>query len=532
MDHVISRRFTFQAWRDLASEKANLFVENKEMTGKLPNVAVALFVKDEFSDIAGWIAWHAALGVRTFFIYDDHSTDGTWEILTAASHCHDIRLRRTDPASQPDFYQRQRDCFMEVAEECKGQFDWLGFLDGDEYVYLRHYDSLPKFFASVSHASGVAFSWRIYGSNDRVVRPRNLTVEAFTRHATEALDDNVLVKSFIRPEKMGNKYINPHIFDIPAEDYIRPSGKPVKGLIATQDIEWSDGFVMHFICRSMENYVQRIRRRLDADLSDSIGYWNHFNRNEMEDREPLRLIPCAERYLSRIYDNSVALAVKKLSQSLLNPGGDQFDATISQLNAPSTSRIFRLTTYFGGHLYYAPEKRTCVHASEEYARAHQLQPVYAIVRANTPQFVSLFMPTHPDVFVRLMSDHRLMTRLIYRVTPQIDGFATLSNPVNHYYMSYLPLTDGVGVVESNRHEVREWEYVKLTPFDKQDLTSDRDEASAPPPREISVSAMLGWLRQRDVLPDNDEFLRAFYQLGPSSRLELMRHVPGLLWNVT
>lgn len=51
------------------------------MAENLPSVALALFVKDEFSDIAGWVAWHAALGVKTFFIFDDHSSDGTWEIL-------------------------------------------------------------------------------------------------------------------------------------------------------------------------------------------------------------------------------------------------------------------------------------------------------------------------------------------------------------------------------------------------------------------------------------------------------------------
>lgn len=500
------------------------------MTGKLPNVAIALFVKDEFSDIAGWIAWHAALGVKTFFIYDDHSSDGTWDILTAASRCYDIRLRRTDPVAQPDFYQRQRDSFLQTAAECKGQFDWLGFLDGDEYVYLRHFDSLPEFFMTINHASGVAFSWRIYGSNDRVVRPRNMAVEAFTRHSSKALNDNVLVKSFIRPEKLGEKYLNPHMFDVPMEDYIRPSGKPVKGLHATQDIEWSDGFVMHFICRSMENYVQRIRRRLNADLSDSIGYWHHFNRNDVEDLEPLRLLPRAEQHLARIYDHAVAYAAEKLSRGISGYGGGRSDASVLQSKAPSTSRIFRLTTHFGGHLFYAPEKRVCVHASEAYALAHHLKPVYAVMRADTPQFISLFLPTCPNVFVRLLSDHRLMTQLIYRASPKSDGFITLSNPTNHYYMSFLPLSDGVGVVESNRHEAREWEYVKLTPLEGQDALVDRDVTSEP--EEISIQAFFDWLRQGDCLPDNDEFLRAFYRLNSSSRTEVLRHVPGLLWNVT
>ncbi|NHN90354.1 glycosyltransferase family 2 protein, partial [Acetobacter sicerae] len=254
----------------------------------LPSVAIALYVKNEFSDIAGWISWHFALGVKTLFIFDDHSTDGTWEIIQAAAKCYDIRFTRTSPELEADFTKRQRDAFFMAARECKGKYDWLGCLDGDEYVYLRHSDSLPDFLSKFNHADAIGFSWKIYGSSDRVLRPRIPAPQAFTRHSTKELNDNVLIKSFFRPDKLGEVWYNPHFFDIPKGRYVRPDGSFMREERAEQPIEWDDAYILHFITRSMAQYIERIRRRVQSDLCDSQVNWAHFNRNDIEDLEPLR----------------------------------------------------------------------------------------------------------------------------------------------------------------------------------------------------------------------------------------------------
>ncbi|QNT77649.1 hypothetical protein [Entomobacter blattae] len=148
-------------------------------------------------------------------------------------------------------------------------------MDGDEYFYPVHMENIGCFFDQFEHADGVAVSWCIYGSSDRVVRPRNTTVEAFRAHSTTELGDNSLVKSFVRPEKLGPNYTDPHRFDIPEERYVDTKGQQVVWNGAIKNIDWDDAKILHYICRSMEHYIQRIKRRINADLGDSQVYWNH-----------------------------------------------------------------------------------------------------------------------------------------------------------------------------------------------------------------------------------------------------------------
>ncbi|GBR17317.1 glycosyltransferase family 2 protein [Asaia spathodeae] len=501
------------------------------MAENLPSVAVALFVKNEFSDIAGWIAWHAALGVKTFLIYDDHSSDGTWEILQAAAKCYDIRLKRTDPIGQPDFYQRQRDSFMAAAAESRHQFDWLGFLDGDEYVYLRHFDNLPEFLRGFKHADAIAFSWRIQGSSNRVVRPKMTTVEAFTQHSNKSLNDNVLVKSFVRPEKMGNEYINPHWFDVATERYVRPSGRYVQSANAVQDIEWSHAFVMHYICRSMEHYIQRIKRRLNVDLSDSVGYWDHFNRNDETDLEPLKLLLRMDRYLAPIYEQMITNAILRLKSAIvMDDQGQAGTSVATNADQDIVPSIFRIRSYFNTYLYYAPRTGQVVHADENYAIEQGFEEVLGCIDPVTPKLITLFAPGNIDTFIKFSADPRLMKTIIFEVRPQSDDRIALLSPMQNFFLALLPPESGVGIAEVNRHQANEWEYLTLEPVN----VAGPETYASPPPfvpgRETSISDIISWIRHAPVLPSNNEFLRVLYSVTPSVRAEISRLVPGLLWN--
>ncbi|CAK7193411.1 hypothetical protein COMNV_01626 [Commensalibacter sp. Nvir] len=275
------------------------------MEKSLPTVAVALFVRNEFSDISGWISWYFALGVKTLFIFDDHSTDGTWEILQAATKCYDIRLFRTDPIQESWFYLRQRDSFLKAVELCKGYYDWLAFLDADEYLYLKHFDTLPEFLDQFKDADAVAFNWRIYGHGHTVLRPKKAVVESFLRHSLPTFGANELIKSFFRPENHTGKYITPHwIEDIDPNRYFKPNNTKVTRIGSSQDVDWSDAFVMHYICRSMEHFTQRVKVR-----PDTSGCWGGYNTIDLEDKEPLRLMPKVNEIMASIYEQQFKDAI-------------------------------------------------------------------------------------------------------------------------------------------------------------------------------------------------------------------------------
>ncbi|KMQ84021.1 hypothetical protein RF55_18583 [Lasius niger] len=490
------------------------------------NVAICLFVKDEFSDIAGWIAWHAALGVKTFFIYDDHSTDGTWDILQAAAKCYDLRLRRTDPFKVPHFADRQRDAYMQTAQEAKGEFDWLGFLDGDEYLYLRHFDKVTDFLEHFSHADAIGFSWRIYGSSGRVVRPRISIIEAFTHHSTKDFSDNAHIKSFIRPHKMGPKWIDPHCFDIPQENYVAPSGKFLKIFGPRQEVEWSDGFVMHFICRSMEHYVQRVKRRLDTDIADSTDPWHYYDRNDLYETEPLRLLGKMREMLAPIQGEALKMAIQKLKDLPITPDSKLYSKKASEHKVT----LFKIITHTKTELYYAPQLSQAVHCTPEIAEKNHFTPIFGMIDSQTKPLLMLFVEEDPSCsLLTIPQDTRSTAKLLYRIIPQKDGNIGLANPRTKQFICFLPVDEaGIGRLEANRDQAHDWEKASLkiapdaiAPFTLEALPFNVTD-------KISAHAVLNWIKTASALPHEETFLRVFYCLSPHVQQEILNYVPGLL----
>lgn len=65
----------------------------------MASAAAILFVRNDVDDIGWWISYHLALKFDALIVIDDHSTDGTWEVIQAAADLYPIEARR---GSVPD----------------------------------------------------------------------------------------------------------------------------------------------------------------------------------------------------------------------------------------------------------------------------------------------------------------------------------------------------------------------------------------------------------------------------------------------
>lgn len=503
------------------------------MNTPLPSVAIALYVKDEHSDIAGWISWHFALGVKTLFIYDDHSSDGTWEIIQAAAKIYDIRAERTSPETQPHFALRHRDSYFKAAKECAGKYDWVGFLDGDEYVYLRHYDSLPEFLSKFTHADAVGFSWKIYGSSNRVLRPRAPAPQVFTKHSTKDLGDNVLIKSFVRPEKMGPNWFNPHFYEVPKGRYVRPDGSFMRDERAEQPIEWDDAFIMHFITRSMTHYIERIRRRLGKDLVESQGYWEHFDKNDIEDREPLRLMPKVREILLPINDQMISEAIAHLKSKYSPLAKHVFPVTVKEV-----PHVYEVKTGENTSLYYSVGDTALVHATREglTERGGEYVRVLAACYPSSPHIVTLYRaddsgaPIMVNSSLSVIGDERDLVMISFELINQDDGKVAFRSPLNMQVMSFPQIDSKFNFVPCDRIGADDWEKVELHEIKLGEKASVQlQDYALPDVKEVDIfERFISWLVSSPSLPDKFIFLRMLYAIDSKLRIDVSRHAPGLL----
>lgn len=88
-------------------------------------------------------------------------------------------------------------------------YDWMLYLDANEFLYLRDHDTVLQFVASCGNARSVAINWVLFGSNLKDVAEPHLTMfEAFTRSSAQP---NLHVKTFVRPA-LALRPATPHTF--------------------------------------------------------------------------------------------------------------------------------------------------------------------------------------------------------------------------------------------------------------------------------------------------------------------------------
>ncbi len=254
-------------------------------------IAVVLVVKDEKDDILSWLAWYRLLGFDAAIVYDDESTDGTWEILEAAAARWDIRLSRTIGPRGVAYERRQEDSYRHALAACKDEFEWLAFFDADEFLQLRLDESVAAFLARFPDADEVAVNWCNYGSSGQVLKPKLPAPLAYRWHGAARRPINRHVKCFVRARAVGARWLNVHCFDVAPGRAFLANGQPVQwsetqGIIAHEP-DWSVAKLMHYQCRSMEHFIERLKKR--KQLQEVPNLWQAYDVRDEEDTMPFAM---------------------------------------------------------------------------------------------------------------------------------------------------------------------------------------------------------------------------------------------------
>ena len=414
---------------------------------------LALFLKNENPNILSWISWHLAIGIDKFFIYDDHSTDGTYEILKTVSNIYNIEIEQTDLQNTPIFYCRQADSFKNACKKAKKQnFDWIGFIDVDEYISLERDSSIQDFLSAFSEYNGISLNWRIYGNSDRVLKTKLPTYEAYLWHSQQNFGDNKLTKSFIRPEYFTNTYLNPHFFLIEPRNYANSEGNPViieNG--ASKNVTWKNACINHYINRSMEDYVDRTKNRLNTDIKDSLSRWNYFNRNDIYHQERKEIVQKANKILSNIKKECVYHYIYNLTGYL------PYD-----LETNNQIRIFSFQSILNKPLGLEKHENFLCH----FLNNQKIKKIYGAIYPENTKLLYLFNyenHTISNIPFNIYGINKFYSTYQVNINKiENSDYFTLQSPDTKKFFCF-PQSEKSNncIVEANRDYYLEWEFIKL-----------------------------------------------------------------------
>ncbi len=159
-------------------------------------VVIVCIVKDEADDLPEWLAYHVALGVDHFIIYDNGSTDGSAVLLERyINHGLVTRIDWPIGGGQLAAYNHALRMFGATAE-------WLAYHDVDEFLVPLQDPDIPTFLARFRDAADVRVPRIEFGFSGHRSRPDELSIDAYTQVANVLDLDPSLpprVKSIVQP---------------------------------------------------------------------------------------------------------------------------------------------------------------------------------------------------------------------------------------------------------------------------------------------------------------------------------------------
>jgi hypothetical protein len=217
-------------------------------------ICVVAILKDEAAFLDEWLVYHKQLGINHFFLYDDDPALPLKHILTA----HRDYVTTTDWHGTDRHYQglnSQTKAYTHALEHFIKAYEWVIFLDGDEFIVLPGWnDNITCFLDDFSEATAISLNWHVFGHNGYYTDPVGLITSSLTRRMAEPSTN---IKTFTRTNAIF-KINSPHYCDLMFGRRLDANQQRfTKGLYAGKT---DRAYINHYQCRSFERWMARVER--------------------------------------------------------------------------------------------------------------------------------------------------------------------------------------------------------------------------------------------------------------------------------
>lgn len=253
-------------------------------------VGIVCMAKQENLYIQEWVDWHLNLGFDNIIIVDNNSEDSE----RVSDVISDERvIIETDYIGAVGLLQTK--VYTEMYEKYHNVFDWILYIDVDEFLHLNEkYNNVKDFLNDeiFSAAEIIRVCWKIYNAGGMLDTDGNYNLQERFKDCGVDHSQNKCVKSFINTKiNLNNRKIHGHgIYDntLDARD---STGKkcsnttPILPIIVHEN-----AYLAHYITKTMGEFVRQKMFRGGINnnpqrYNNKLRYFFLYNRETNEMRE-------------------------------------------------------------------------------------------------------------------------------------------------------------------------------------------------------------------------------------------------------
>lgn len=161
-------------------------------------IGICCIVKQENLYLRDWVKYYYDMGVDKIVLYDNNDVNGEYPQQVIGDY---ISKGFVDYKNARGLYRHQVNAYNECYTEYRHYFDWIGFLDIDEYWYLSPHLTFDEFFSEerFPNAVGLFLNWLCYG-DDNKLHYEPLPVQERFKIPSQPIDSvpNAVKKCFVR----------------------------------------------------------------------------------------------------------------------------------------------------------------------------------------------------------------------------------------------------------------------------------------------------------------------------------------------
>ena len=255
-------------------------------------LAMCIRCKDDPDCLKENIEYHTLMGVEHFFIYDHVSTIPLKSVLVDYDNVT-VELVLTD--------QEMLSCYRKCYKENKDNFQWIAFMDTDEFIVMKNGNTdLKEFLKPYITYGGLSIWWRTFGSSGHLNKQPSV-IRGFTSASSKGGPSFKTIcntnQGFVDhfPTNAGFSHEprwKPDAFSV-FDDFSRVRDAGIHSHARYPPIDMNNQKIQinHYIIRSYEDFKEKIDRNAKHNLAHSnmmsvpikksdpprTEYWTHFD---------------------------------------------------------------------------------------------------------------------------------------------------------------------------------------------------------------------------------------------------------------
>lgn len=224
---------------------------------------ICAIVKDEQRFIKEWVEHYLNIGFDKLYIYEDYGSKTHYNEISEYIEDNKVELINLDSNHVIPHFKKgtivQGSLYSYFLEKCRKEHlaDWIGFFDVDEFVFFEDGWNLEKLEEEFKDVGGILLSWKIYGANGYINRPKGSIVKCYTSHLPEGSlldnDSQWNVKSLVNVAHSKDKR-HIHVFD----NCVYTNHEAFK---LGHPLVFDKAWINHYYTKSWEDYLVRIFSR-------------------------------------------------------------------------------------------------------------------------------------------------------------------------------------------------------------------------------------------------------------------------------